>query len=159
MTLDDIIKGLAYCQETNGVPSPKCLGCPLWNCYNCTYVLRAWAINALNSMKKPKEENIMKFDKEELPINRLISAWCIFSENNPYQICEGKEFQAMKDPDYCMGQMLNDTIAELKYRRPMPPIWDNERACCWQCGKKLPKKKGIKYCAYCGQAVEIDALD
>ena len=92
MTLDDVIKGLAYCQETNGVPSSKCLGCPFWNCYNCTYVLRAWAINSLKSMKKPKEEN----------------------------------------------------------------IWDNGRVYCWQCGKKLPKKKGVKYCAYCGQAVEMN---
>lgn len=45
---------------------------------------------------------------------RLINAWGIFQKSNPYEICEGREFRAIKEPEYCMGQMISDTIALLK---------------------------------------------
>lgn len=45
---------------------------------------------------------------------KLIKAWEIFRDSNPYQICEGKEFRAFRDPEYCMGQMIADTIDLLK---------------------------------------------
>ena len=47
-------------------------------------------------------------------IDRLIEAWEIFRDSNPYEICDGREFRAIKDPEYCMGQMIDDTIALLK---------------------------------------------
>jgi hypothetical protein len=45
---------------------------------------------------------------------RLIKAWGIFQKSNPYEICEGREFRAIKEPEYCMGQMISDTIDLLK---------------------------------------------
>ncbi len=95
-------------------------------------------------------------DKEELLVDRLITAWGIFRVSNPYEICKGREFQALKEPEYCMGQMLRDTDFELKYRLPIKPRWDNGRAYCWKCGEKFPKKHQTKrkFCSYCGQAVK-----
>ena len=45
---------------------------------------------------------------------KVINAWEIFRNSNPYQICDGKEFRAIKEPEYCMGQMIEDTITLLK---------------------------------------------
>ena len=45
---------------------------------------------------------------------KVIKAWEIFRDSNPYGICEGKEFMAINEPEYCMGQMIEDTIAMLK---------------------------------------------
>ena len=47
-------------------------------------------------------------------IDRLIEAWEIFRDSNPYEICDGKEFRAIKEPEYCMGQMIEDTLELLK---------------------------------------------
>ena len=49
-----------------------------------------------------------------IDIDRLIKAWKIFRDSNPYEICDGREFRAIKEPEYCMGQMIDDTIALLK---------------------------------------------
>lgn len=46
--------------------------------------------------------------------SRLIQAWEIFRESNPYGICRGKPFRAIREPEYCMGQMVDDTIEALK---------------------------------------------
>ena len=46
--------------------------------------------------------------------DRLIKAWKIFRDSNPYEICNGREFRAIKEPEYCMGQMIEDTITLLK---------------------------------------------
>lgn len=46
--------------------------------------------------------------------DKVIKAWEIFRESNPYQICSGREFRAMREPEYCMGQMIDDTIKLLK---------------------------------------------
>lgn len=45
---------------------------------------------------------------------KVINAWEIFRNSNPYQICDGKEFRAIKEPEYCMSQMIEDTITLLK---------------------------------------------
>ena len=47
-------------------------------------------------------------------VEKVIIAWEIFRNSNPYQICDGKEFRAIKEPEYCMGQMIEDTITLLK---------------------------------------------
>lgn len=54
-------------------------------------------------------------------IDRLIKAWEIFRDSNPYEICNGREFRAIREPEYCMGQMIEDTIALLKEQEPMTP--------------------------------------
>ena len=50
-------------------------------------------------------------------IDRLIEAWEIFRDSNPYEICNGREFRAIREPEYCMGQMIEDTIALLKEQK------------------------------------------
>ena len=47
-------------------------------------------------------------------IDKLIKAWEIFRDSNPYEICNGREFRAIKEPEYCMGQMIEDTLALLR---------------------------------------------
>lgn len=45
---------------------------------------------------------------------KVIKAWEIFRDSNPYEICDGREFRAIKEPEYCMSQMIADTIDLLK---------------------------------------------
>lgn len=47
-------------------------------------------------------------------IQKVIEAWKIFRNSNPYQICDGREFRAISEPEYCMGQMIADTIELLE---------------------------------------------
>ena len=54
-------------------------------------------------------------------IDRLIEAWEIFRDSNPYEICNGREFRAIKEPEYCMGQMIEDTITLL--REQQAKVW------------------------------------
>lgn len=95
---------------------------------------------------------------------RLIKAWEIFKKSNPYEICEGREFRAIKEPEYCMGQMISDTIALLKEQEPQPMIevedddlyaWSPEDVNYYcprpECEKKL--SYNYHFCPYCGQAV------
>ena len=47
-------------------------------------------------------------------IDRLIEAWKIFRDSNPYELCNGREFRAIREPEYCMGQMIEDTLTLLR---------------------------------------------
>lgn len=47
-------------------------------------------------------------------IQKVINAWKMFRNSNPYQLCDGREFRAISEPEYCMGQMIADTIELLK---------------------------------------------
>lgn len=49
----------------------------------------------------------------------VIKAWEIFRDSNPYEICNGREFRAFTEPEYCMGDMIEDTIALLKEQGAM----------------------------------------
>lgn len=51
-------------------------------------------------------------------IEKVIKAWEIFRDSNPYQICEGIEFRAISEPEYCMSQMIADTLELLKEKQP-----------------------------------------
>lgn len=46
--------------------------------------------------------------------DRLIKAWEIFRDSNPFGICGDREFRAIREPEYCMGQMIEDTITLLR---------------------------------------------
>lgn len=46
--------------------------------------------------------------------DKVVKAWRIFRDSNPYEICDGREFRAIAEPEYCMGHMIEDTIALLK---------------------------------------------
>ena len=107
-----------------------------------------------------KGDEIRMIDKE-----RLIKAWEIFKKSNPYEICEGREFRAIKEPEYCMGQMISDTIALLKEQEPQPMIeiedddlyaWSPEDVNYYcprpECEKRI--SYDYNFCPYCGQAVK-----
>ncbi len=69
---------------------------------------------------------------------RVIKAWEIFRDSNPYEICSGREFRAIREPEYCMGQMIEDTIALLKEQ---PEI-----VRCKDCKYCVKEPNGELYC-------------
>ena len=92
-----------------------------------------------------------------------IKAWEIFRDSNPYEICHGKEFRAIKDPEYCMGQMIEDTIAILKEQdktvNTWHHLWDapdgSFKARCGNCGFVHFFVQGrcsqYRFCPQCGE--------
>jgi hypothetical protein len=93
---------------------------------------------------------------------KVIRAWKIFRDSNPYEICSGREFRAIREPEYCMGQMIEDTIAMLKEQEAVVPKY-NARTNWYECGachysmtsgmhcrsELIPATK-VRYCANCG---------
>ena len=65
-------------------------------------------------------------------IEKVIKAWEIFRSSNPYQICDGREFRAISEPEYCMGQMIADTIEMLKEQDKLlrKKQKDIDKLCC-----------------------------
>ena len=56
---------------------------------------------------------------------KVIKAWEIFRDSNPYEICDGREFRAIAEPEYCMGQMIADTIDLLKEQKTvLQKMWN-----------------------------------
>ena len=109
--------------------------------------------------------------------DRLIKAWKIFRDSNPYEICNGREFRAIKEPEYCMGQMIEDTITLLKEQEPkighwiLDPDgmdWNIPAWTCSECGGRhngLPIMDGLneaniyqfagsQFCPNCGAKME-----
>jgi len=101
-----------------------------------------------------------------IDIKRLIKAWEIFRGSNPYEICNGREFRAIKEPEYCMGQMIEDTITVLKEQEPVKPHY-NAQTNWYECGachhsitsgmhcrcELIPAYKA-GFCAKCGKEVK-----
>ena len=73
---------------------------------------------------------------------KVIKAWEIFRDSNPYEICDGREFRAIKEPEYCMGQMIEDTIAMLKEQEKKKCFVDSD-------GKITPLPDVVR-CKDCG---------
>ena len=90
-------------------------------------------------------------------IDRLIEAWEIFRDSNPYEICNGSEFRAIREPEYCMGQMIEDTLALLKERKAVRPAREHSGGgtTWWNvCGNcKTAINPNDKFCHECGRAV------
>ena len=57
-------------------------------------------------------------------VNKVIKAWVTFRDSNPYGLCSGREFRAIREPEYCMGQMIADTIDLLKEQEARILQWD-----------------------------------
>lgn len=91
-------------------------------------------------------------------IENLIKSWEIFRDSNPYQICDGKEFRAIKEPEYCMGQMITDTLKLLEERKPIKPekAYSGGGATWWNvCGScKTAINPNDKFCHECGKPIE-----
>ena len=116
------------------------------------------------------KNDIMPGCEAMIDAERLIKAWEIFRDSNPYQICDGEEFQAIKEPEYCMGQMIEDTLQLLKKQVPISRIeetidlkeWGIEDKNinlkklifykCGICGEHIINES--KFCDKCGQAVK-----
>lgn len=104
---------------------------------------------------------------------KVIRAWEIFRNSNPYQICDGKEFRAIKESEYCMGQMIEDTITLLKAQEVKTGHWiivEYDTLTCSCCGESyytgcdstkeatanLEKGNVYRYCPYCGAKMQED---
>lgn len=101
-------------------------------------------------------------------IDRLIEAWEIFRDSNPYELCKGMEFRAISEPEYCMGQMIEDTLALLKEQKAVEPktghwiylqFCANEGVYCSECHTKMfdrypMKKKLSQFCGHCGAKMD-----
>lgn len=90
-----------------------------------------------------------------IDIERLAKAWEIFRDSNPYEICDGREFMAIKEPEYCMGQMIEDTITILKEQEPVKPTYEDffgtRIARCGNCNVYIVR---YRYCPGCGKQVK-----
>ena len=53
-----------------------------------------------------------------------------------------------------MWEPINDAIALLKEQEAVAPTWQQGKAYCGSCGKRIPLKIGARYCHKCGQAVK-----
>lgn len=69
-----------------------------------------WEVGWEKILKSLRDEK----QAEAPDTSRLIQAWEIFRESDPYGICREKQFRAIREPEYCMGQMVDDTIEALK---------------------------------------------
>ena len=73
-------------------------------------IVRITAKNTTNGKITEKKRTVSRM----VDIDKVIKAWEIFRDSNPYQICEGIEFRAISEPEYCMSQMIADTLELLK---------------------------------------------
>ena len=109
---------------------------------------------------------------------RLAKAWKIFRDSNPYQICSGKEFRAIREPEYCMGQMIEDTLKALQEVKifnhghwimdPNGMDWNIPAWVCSECGhrhiglpimggvdeKNIYRFAGSQFCPNCGAVMD-----
>lgn len=89
---------------------------------------------------------------------KVIKAWEIFRDSNPYEICSGREFRAIREPEYCMGQMIEDTIALLKEQEAVIIKKTKEHGfgvyggICPKCRNWI--QSAHSFCGFCGQAVK-----
>ena len=92
-------------------------------------------------------------------IDRLIEAWEIFRDSNPYEICNGREFRATREPEYCMGQMIEDTLSLLREQEPKPVelrinVYGTKFYYCPKCKRELFHTRNLNFCERCGQGVK-----
>ena len=87
---------------------------------------------------------------------KVIKAWEIFRDSNPYEICSGREFRAIREPEYCMGQMIEDTIALLKELDPVEPELEGGGSTWWNvCGECHGAIDISDYfCKHCGRRIK-----
>lgn len=97
---------------------------------------------------------------------RVVKAWKIFRDSNPYEICSGREFRAIREPEYCMGQMIEDTIALLKEQEPQPVkvvknAYNHEFYYCPKCDRSFYELLFVKpkFCDKCGQEITWNGSD
>jgi len=50
--------------------------------------------------------------------------------------------------------LVRDAVVLLKEQRAVEPTWQQGKAYCGSCGKRIPLKIGARFCHKCGQAVK-----
>ena len=96
---------------------------------------------------------------------KVIKASEIFRDSNPYKLCSGREFRAIREPKYCMGQMIEDTIAMLKEQGVKHGEWisiwreddpdTSTDARCSVCNR-VSKRPAGEYCKWCGAKMDLE---
>ena len=52
-----------------------------------------------------------------------------------------------------MWEPINDAIVLLKEQESVSPTWQQGKAYCGSCGKRIPLKIGARFCHKCGRQV------
>lgn len=85
-------------------------------------------------------------------LEKVIEAWEIFRDSNPYEICSGLEFRAIREPEYCMGQMIEDTISLLKEQEDALEQMRLDNIDLRNCNAELMKEQEeTELCDRCGR--------
>ena len=53
-----------------------------------------------------------------------------------------------------MWEPINDALALLKEQEAVKPTWQQGKAYCGSCGKRIPLKIGARYCHKCGKELK-----
>lgn len=53
-----------------------------------------------------------------------------------------------------MGLIIEEYEKELKKQEAVKPTWQQGRAYCGSCGRRIPLKIGARYCHKCGKALK-----
>ena len=55
--------------------------------------------------------------------------------------------------EWCMNGLMDDIYALLKEQEAVEPTWQQGKAYCGSCGKRIPLKIGARFCHKCGRLV------
>ena len=58
-----------------------------------------------------------------------------------------------------MWEPINNALALLKEQEAVKPTWQQGKAYCGSCGKRIPLKIGARFCHKCGKAVQWNEID
>ena len=77
---------------------------------------------------------------------QLIHTWAAFARK-----CDLQFFTAKLLED--IAQWTDEAIALLKEQESVSPTWQQGKAYCGSCGKRIPLKIGARFCHKCGKPV------
>lgn len=78
---------------------------------------------------------------------QIIHTWAEFAQERDLQFFTAKHLEDI-------AQWADDAIILLKEQEAVSPTWQQGKAYCGSCGKRIPLKIGARFCHKCGQAVK-----
>ena len=69
------------------------------------------------------------------------------------QCCPYLEERKTYGHEWCTTSMAQDTLALLKEQKAVEPTWQQGKAYCGACGKRIPLKIGARFCHKCGKPI------
>lgn len=54
----------------------------------------------------------------------------------------------------CTAELADDALELLKKHEPVSPTWQQGKAYCGSCGKRIPLKIGARFCHKCGKRIK-----